>query len=110
MENSNNANTVANISDSQRLCLSHILRNCEQAIEGLLSMVEDQYSVFSPDDIADSLQSACKQLDRVLEAAKRGSFCAIPESDCKFVSSFVGCNGKHDKGINLSSPVLRVLE
>ena len=109
MKNSNEKRTVANISDSQRLCLSHILRNCEQAIDGLLTMVEDTYSVFSPDDVADCLQNSCKQLDLVLEAAKRGSFCAIPESECKFVSYFVGCNGQQIKGEELKPAALKVL-
>jgi hypothetical protein len=109
MKNSNDKPTVAKISDPQRLCLSHILRNCEQAIEGLLTIVEDPYSVFSPDDVADSLQNACKELDRVLKAAKRGSFCAIPESECKFVSYFVGCNGQPIKGEEPKPTALKVL-
>ena len=97
MENSIEINSISQISKAQRRCLSHVLRNCEQAINGVLTLVENEAADFSPQDIANSVQSACRQLDGVLEAALAGSFCAIAIDDCSFVSTFVGCSGQPDR-------------
>lgn len=94
MENSNELNSICQISKAQRRCLSHVLRNCEQAINGILTLVENEGAVFSPQDLANSVQSTCRQLDGVLEAALAGSFCAIAIDDCRFISTFVGCSGQ----------------
>lgn len=97
MGNSIEINSTAQISNAQRRCLSHVLRNCEQAINGVLTLVENEAAVFSHQDIANSVQNICRQLDGVLEASLVGSFCAIAIDDCRFVSAFVGCSGQSSR-------------
>jgi len=94
METSVHPDSLDSISDAQRRCLSHILRNCEQALNGALTMIENKSAVFSADDITRSLQTAYQQLGNVVNATKEGSFCAVPAAQCEFVSPFVGCSGR----------------
>lgn len=90
--------TSIKITEPQRECLSHILRNCEQAISGLVSIIEDKSSVLSPEDLFLSLNAACTSLTRVMNAGRRGSFCAALPEECKFASVFVKCTGIPDIG------------
>jgi hypothetical protein len=97
------------ISESQRQCLSHILRNCEQAIEGVVAVVENRAIFPSTEDIAQSLENVEKKLARVIETAKRGSFCALTPQDCQFVSPFVACCEERVQAVQNSAPKLKVV-
>jgi hypothetical protein len=91
-------NESIKVSNSQRKCLSHILRNCDQAISGLMDLIDDPYSNLKLGDLKQVLPNVCKELEQVLSAAQKGTFCALHGNECKYVSYFVGCDGIPDLG------------
>lgn len=80
--------------NAQRKCLSHILRNCDQAIGGLLGILEDPYMELKVEDLTKILPNVCRELEEILSAAKRGTFCSLSGDECKSVSYFAGCEGE----------------
>lgn len=107
---SNKLEATSIISDSQRQCLTHILRNCEESISSILGLLEDGYSQFSTEEVAGTLSNTCKQLDRILKATESGTFCAVPANECKFISYFVGCKGEPLRNAAEKSSALNVID
>ncbi len=81
------------MSEAQRHCLSHLLRNAEAALEGVVTLVENSDEQISTADLHGCLRGVTKTLDKILAALEAGTFCALNEEECKFVSRFAGCNG-----------------
>ena len=102
-EESKEALAFHNISESQRQCLSHILRNCEQALEGILAVVENRNINLTPSDLAVGLVNINKKISQVFEAANSGVFCALCPEECKFVAPYVKCEGRPELPIKTSS-------
>jgi hypothetical protein len=86
--------THENMSEAQRGCLSHILRNSAAAIEGLVMLLERRDCNPTPSELDGFLRGIVGTLVKTKEAFARGTFCALTPNECEFVGPFVGCRGR----------------
>lgn len=82
----------APITEAQRRCLSHVLRNSAAALENIIALVENRESQFNASQLAACLSGVDRLLHSLQASLNVGSFCALADSQCQFVSKFVGCD------------------
>ena len=81
------------ITDAQRECLSHQLRNAEAALHSTVEHVENKSSNPSLESLLSIVSSLKLKIDRLHSALSSGSFCCLTSEQCQYVSKFVGCKG-----------------
>lgn len=81
------------MTDAQRQCLSHIIRNCASTLESLAYFTEEHHEEITHESLRAMLEPTHAAIGRILQASQRCSFCALDRSDCTFVAPFVGCSG-----------------
>jgi hypothetical protein len=81
----------ASITEAQRNCLSHILRNSASALGNVIALVENRENSLSTYDLSACLRGVNQSLTSMLQQLDAGSFCTLSKSQCRFVSKFVGC-------------------
>ena len=81
------------MAEAQRKCVSHLLRNCSAALEGLVAFIEDRDRPIAAQEVHDCLVGTHRVLGRLVSSTAQGSFCSLCPEDCLFVGKFTGCCG-----------------
>lgn len=84
------------MTEAQRLCLLHILRNIASGIVGTISLLENEKSTPSRETLISCLKGVPFLVERVVCALEAGSFCTLNEEECSFVGPHVGCRPPGD--------------
>lgn len=84
------------ISEPQRQCILHILKNDAAALENIIALLERSDFSPSPSDLAHCMRGVTKSLIKMHSRLKAGSFCCLHEDQCEFVGRFVGCRSERD--------------
>ena len=79
------------MTEGQRQCLLHILKNDAAALESIIALLERTDSSPTPHELAGCVRGAAKSLVKMHMRLKAGSFCCLKEEQCEFVGRFVGC-------------------
>ncbi len=82
------------ITESQRNCLSHVLRNAYQIMEGLLFLIEDRSSSPSAKELLHITRELEKHIVSIRKTFEHNSFCSLRGPECQSVAHFVGCDGQ----------------
>lgn len=90
------------ITDAQRGCVAHAVRDIAIRLEAAITGLENPESVVSARELYDSLSGAAADLQRMAHQLKNGSFCLIPNDQCDFVSRLVGCDPARRDGTIVS--------
>lgn len=85
-----------NITQAQLHCLSHVLRNCAEALENFAYYFENSDTNITHEELVFMLKPTHSALGQVIEANMKGSFCALRPDQCSFVSPYIGCKGIPD--------------
>jgi hypothetical protein len=91
------------MTDSQRACIQHVLRNCASALEGLSLLLEQSTSAPSTEDLHGCLKGVVNALSNMDNAFQRGTFCPVTEQDCSYIARWIGCSGEPITGRTLYS-------
>lgn len=81
------------MTDAQRQCLSHVLRNSAAALEGFIFFFEEHKESISHETLISMLTPVRNALDNIIEANRQETYCSLTEKQCRFVAPFVGCAG-----------------
>lgn len=85
------------MSEAQRRCLLHVLRNSAAALEGLVFLLERRDSSPSPVELDGCVRGVERTLNQMRTRLQCGSFCALLPEQCNFVGPFVGCKSSASK-------------
>lgn len=79
------------MTEAQRRCLLHVLRNMTTAFTGALSLLENPRQTPTAEELFRCLKATPVTLDRVLSALEAGNFCTLTEEQCEFAGKHMGC-------------------
>jgi len=80
------------MSEPQRLCLLHVLRNVQEVIINSIYLLERKDTSPSIDQMLGCLEGLDAPIANVVAALRNGSFCSLAAQECEFVSKHVGCD------------------
>ncbi len=99
-----NAPKLPAMSEAQRQCLLHILRNNAAALQNTIAMLEREEFSPSPTDLANCVHGVAQSLAQMSSRFETGSYCCLAAEQCEFVESFVGCGPRKEPTINVEAP------
>ena len=79
------------MSEAQRKCLLHVLRNLTTGLVGAICLLEDEMDSPSRDTLLGCLKNIPHSVDRVVKALEAGTFCTLSPEECLFVGPHMGC-------------------
>lgn len=79
------------MSEAQRKCLLHVLRNIASGLVGTIGLLENETSTPTRETLIDCLKSVPHMVGRVVTSLEAGSFCTLSEEECSFVGPHMGC-------------------
>ena len=83
--------SAVEMSEAQRVCMLHVLRNMTTAFTGTISLLEQTGKSPTAEDLFGCLIGAQITLDRVLNALETGNFCTLTKEQCEFAGKHMGC-------------------
>ena len=82
------------MTEPQRQCLLHILRNNASAVQNVITILEKDGYHPSPDELERCLRAVAQSLALMTARFSSGTYCCLAKEQCEFVGHFVGCAPK----------------